>query len=186
MDLIGRSFGHIRITDVAGGGGMGAVYSGHDEKLDRKVAVKVLHAERRLDSEPRERLLREARALSKLDHPNICRIYDYIDSDEIDLLVLEYIDGNTLQKVLHERALTRGEKLNIAIAVAEVLRAAHRLSILHRDLKPENVMLANNGAIKVLDFGLARWLDVLSSKRWRSSGAVQALREPVDADSDEV
>ena len=184
MELIGRTFGHIRITHVAGGGGMGAVYAGHHEKLDRKVALKVLHAERRLDAEPRERLLREARALSKLDHPNICRIYDYIASDDIDLLVLEYIDGHTLHKVLHERSLTRTEKLNIAIAVAEVLRAAHRLNILHRDLKPENVMLANNGDIKVLDFGLAR--DLLSNKRLRSSGAQQALHEPVEADSDDV
>ena len=80
MELIGRRFGHIRITDVVGQGGMGDVYAGYDEKLDRKVALKVLHAEQRLDLEARERLLREARALSKLDHPNICRIHDYIES----------------------------------------------------------------------------------------------------------
>jgi len=110
MELIGRRFGHIRITDVVGQGGMGDVYAGYDEKLDRKVALKVLHAENRLDEESRERLLREARALSKLDHPNICRIHDYIESDEVDLLVLEYIDGQTVQDVLMDHQLSRAEK----------------------------------------------------------------------------
>ena len=165
MELIGRRFGHIRITDVVGQGGMGDVYAGYDEKLDRKVALKVLHAEDRLEVEARERLLREARALSKLDHPNICRIHDYIESDDVDLLVLEYIDGKTVQDVIVDQKLSRAEKLRIAIAVADVLVAAHRPGIIHRDLKPENVMLTRQGEIKVLDFGLARWLNLMSSSR---------------------
>ena len=140
LDLIGRQFGHIRVTEVVGEGGMGAVYAGYDEKLDRKVALKVLHADQRLDHEARERLLREARALSKVDHPNICRIHDYIETGDVDLLVLEYIDGRTLQSTLAE-GLPRSEKLRIALAVAEVLVRAHRAGIVHRDLKPENVML---------------------------------------------
>src|SRR6185436_20867665 len=111
MELIGRRFGHIRITDVVGQGGMGDVYAGYDEKLDRKVALKVLQTEHRLDAEARERLLREARSLSKVDHPHICRIYDYIESSDVDLLVLEYIDGQTLQDVITTRQLSRGEKL---------------------------------------------------------------------------
>src|SRR5215213_1656926 len=93
MELIGQRFGHIRVTEVVGQGGMGDVYAGYDEKLERKVAVKVLNADQRLDHEARERLLREARALSRLEHENICRIHDYIDSGDFDLLVLEYIDG---------------------------------------------------------------------------------------------
>ncbi|PYQ27718.1 MAG: hypothetical protein DMF56_19110 [Acidobacteria bacterium] len=165
MELIGRRFGHIRITDVVGQGGMGDVYAGYDEKLDRKVALKVLHAENRLDSEARERLLREARALSKLDHPNICRIHDYIESDDVDLLVLEYIDGQTVQDVITDQKLSRTEKLRIAVSVADVLVAAHRLGIVHRDLKPENVMLTRQGEVKVLDFGLARWLNLMSSSK---------------------
>jgi serine/threonine-protein kinase len=165
MELIGRRFGHIRITDVVGQGGMGDVYAGYDEKLDRKVALKVLHAENRLDGEARERLLREARALSKLDHPHICRIHDYIESDDVDLLVLEYIDGQTVQDVLTDQELSRAEKLRIAISVAEVLVAAHRLGIIHRDLKPENVMLTRQGQVKVLDFGLARWLNLISTSK---------------------
>src|SRR5688572_16802415 len=163
MELIGRRFGHIRITDVVGQGGMGDVYAGYDEKLDRKVALKVLHAENRLDAESRERLVREARALSKLDHPHICRIYDYIESTDVDVLVLEFINGRTLQDVIYDEQTSRSEKLEIAVAVAEVLVAAHRVGIVHRDLKPENVMLTKQGEVKVLDFGLARWLTLSTS-----------------------
>ena len=191
MELLGRRYGHIRITDVVGQGGMGDVYAGYHEKLDRKVALKVLHAENRLDAEARERLLREARALSKLDHPHICRIYDYIESDDVDLLVLEFIDGQTLQDAILEQKLTRADKLRIAIEIAEVLVAAHRLGIIHRDLKPDNVMLTRKGEVKVLDFGLARWLNPLSSdalKRISGSqqalGAASAAGVPLPADSD--
>ncbi|HEX8411312.1 MAG TPA: protein kinase [Thermoanaerobaculia bacterium] len=157
MELVGQRFGHIRVTQVVGSGGMGDVYGGYDEKLERKVALKTLAPEQRPDVEARERLLREARALSRLDHPNICRIHDYIESDEVDLLVLEYIDGRTLAEVMTETT-SRAEKLRIAAAIANVLVAAHRAGIVHRDLKPDNVMLTKAGEVKVLDFGLARWL----------------------------
>ena len=173
MELIGRRFGHIRVTGVVGQGGMGDVYSAYDEKLERKVALKVLHAEQRLDHSARERLLREARALSKLDHAHICRIHDYLESDDVDVLVLEYIDGITLDDVFRENP-ARGEKLRIAIGIAEVLVAAHRAGIIHRDLKPENVMLTKSREVKVLDFGLARWLQlarVRSSDRHRAVNA---------------
>lgn len=157
MELIGRRFGHIRITDVIGEGGMGEVYAGYDEALDRRVALKALHATHRLDEEARERMLREARALSKLNHPNICRIHDYIASSDVDFLVLEYLDGRTLDDYA-TRDLPRAEKLRIALAIAEVLVAAHRERLVHRDLKPENVMITSTGEVKVLDFGLVRWL----------------------------
>jgi serine/threonine-protein kinase len=178
LELIGRKFGHIHVTDVVGEGGMGAVYAGYDEKLERKVALKVLHADQRLDDEARERLLREARALSKLEHRNICRIHDYIETGEVDLLVLEYIDGRTLQQAISAGNMPRNEKLRIAIAIAEVLVTAHRAGILHRDLKPDNIMLTAAGEVKVLDFGLARWL---TRARSRSSGKVPAIQLPFRA-----
>ncbi len=93
MDLIGRSFGHISITAHLGHGGMGDVYVGFDEALHRRVPVKGILAGDRLDATMRARLLREARTLSQLDHPNICRIYDYIQGDDVDVLVLELIEG---------------------------------------------------------------------------------------------
>jgi tRNA A-37 threonylcarbamoyl transferase component Bud32/tetratricopeptide (TPR) repeat protein len=162
MELIGRYFGHIRVLDLVGQGGMGEVYAGIDEALQRKVALKVLHADRRLDSEARERLLREARALSLLDHPNICRIHDFLESDDLNILVLEYIEGETLQDAIAAGKLSRIERLRIAEAVAGVLVVAHRAGIVHRDLKPENVMLTVEGQVKVLDFGLSRWLTMLA------------------------
>jgi len=158
MELLGQRFGHIRVTGVVGQGGMGEVYAGFDETLERKVALKVVHEESRLDDEARERLLREARALSHLDHANICRIYDYIETGDSDLLVLEFIDGRTLTDAGSQKK-SRAEKLRIAISIAEVLVVAHRAGILHRDLKPDNVMLTTTDEVKVLDFGLARWLN---------------------------
>jgi len=166
LELVGRRFGHIRVVDLLGQGGMGDVYAGFDEKLQRHVALKVLHSDRRLDAEARDRLLREARALSKLDHPNICRVYDYLEGGDVDLLVLEYIEGTTLEDAA-SKGLSRAQKLRIAEEIAEVLVAAHRAGIIHRDLKPENVMLTLRGDVKVLDFGLARWLTMISSVRMR-------------------
>jgi eukaryotic-like serine/threonine-protein kinase len=183
MELIGRRFGHIRVTQVVGQGGMGDVYGGYDEKLERRVALKVLNSDQRLDGEARERLLREARALSKLEHPNICRIHDYIETGDVDLLVLEYIDGRTLHDALGEK-MTRGEKLRIAASIAEVMVEAHRAGIVHRDLKPENVMLTRMGEVKVLDFGLARWLTRARGKSSdRLSPARLAVRNTPDPDS---
>ncbi len=178
MDLIGQRFGNIRVTSVVGQGGMGEVYSGYDEKLERKVAIKVVNAHQRLDAEARERLLREARALSRLDHPNICRIHDYIESHAVDVLVLEYIDGRTLGDMIRE-PMSRLEKLRIAADIAAVLVAAHRAGIVHRDLKPENVMLTTKREVKVLDFGLARWLQksrTMSGATWRR---IEAEAEPL-------
>src|ERR1043165_561959 len=154
MSLAGQNFGHIRVGRILGHGGMGDVYEGFDERLARRVALKVLNSNGQLEDDARARLIREARTLSKLDHPNICRIYDFIE--EGDMLVLELVDGRTLQEAMNA-GLSTAEKLRIARDVAAVLVAAHRAGIVHRDLKPDNVMLTRSGEVKVLDFGLARW-----------------------------
>src|SRR4051794_3120899 len=172
MDLSGRRLGHIRVERILGQGGMGDVYEGFDEKLARRVALKALHRDQRLDDEARARLIREARTLSQLDHPNICRIHDYIEGADADVLVLELIEGRTLQRAIEE-GLSRAEKLRISQAIAEVLVVAHRFGIVHRDLKPENVMLTKTGVVKVLDFGLARWIE-----KQQSSGRMKAVRMP--------
>jgi serine/threonine-protein kinase len=170
MQLSGRCYGHIRVAEQIGEGGMGAVYAGFDETLHRRVAIKVVQDEKRLDPDARRRLMREARSLSSLDHPNICRIYDYIEADNLDLLVLEYIEGKTL-RAAREGGLTRVEMLRVAMDIAEALVAAHRKGIIHRDLKPENVMLTAAGQVRVLDFGLAHWVD----DRLRHSEAMLAV-----------
>jgi tetratricopeptide (TPR) repeat protein len=134
---------------------MGSVYRGFDERLERAVAVKEVHATNR-SAAIRTRFLREARALSQLDHPNICRIYDVLERVEGDYLILEFIEGETLRERI-ARGITREEALRVALAIARVLVVAHARGIVHRDLKPDNIMLTPSGEVKVLDFGLARF-----------------------------
>ena len=153
--MIGARIGHIRVTGVLGSGGMGEVYSATDERLNRTVAMKMIRADRRLSVDARGRFLREARTLSSLDHPNICRIHEYIEAEEGDFLVLELIDGLTLEKAI-ELGMSRARKLRIAIEICDALAAAHRKGVVHRDLKEENIMIAADGTAKVLDFGIAR------------------------------
>jgi serine/threonine-protein kinase len=178
VELIGRRFRDIRVLELLGSGAMGNVYAAHHETLDRKVAVKALHFESRTDEEAHQRMLREARALSKLDHPNACRIYDYLREDGYDLLVLEYIDGQTIEEV--RAGLSHTEKLRVAASIASVLVAAHRAGIVHRDLKPENVMLTRRGEVKVLDFGLARLLHMRAAGSSSPNAAAAVPVPPAD------
>ena len=150
----GDHIGHIRISGEIAEGGMGAVFVGFDEKLEREVALKAIRSDR-LSTAARIRFLNEARVLSQLDHPNICRIHGYLESENGDFLVLELIRGRTLRQALAD-GIDPAAKLAIAESVARALEAAHEKGIIHRDLKPDNVMLTASGEIKVLDFGLAR------------------------------
>lgn len=145
---------HYRVVSPLGAGGMGEVYAGVDETLKRRVALKAIRAEHRLDPDAKARFLREARILSQLDHPHICRVYDYIEADDRAWLVLELIEGETLEWGL-ARAIAPSDKLLVAEQVAAVLVATHAAGVVHRDLKPGNVMLTRSGDVKVLDFGLS-------------------------------
>jgi len=155
MTLTGTKFGHYLVKQRLGKGAMGEVYLGFNEALKKEVALKVLRARHRLSARARARFLREARILSKLDHPNICRIHDYVAGDEADFLVLELIEGRSLRGAIGE-SLDKATKLRIAEQIAHVLVEAHKAGVVHRDLKPGNVMLTHEGQVKVLDFGLAR------------------------------
>ena len=146
---------HYEVIGPLGEGGMGEVYVAFDTTLQRKVALKAVRRAHRLDESARARLLREARILSQLDHPNICRIYDYVAVDDADYLVLELIDGRSLRDALRA-GLDRTARMSVAEQVMRALAVAHAAGVIHRDLKPENIMLLPNGDVKVLDFGLAR------------------------------
>jgi len=154
-ELLGTRISHYRIIDFLSKGGMGDVYVGFDEKLNRKVVLKSIRADHRLIAESKTRFLREARMLSKLAHPNICQIFDYIEGDAADFLVLELIPGQSLSEVM-PKGMEYRQKLKIAEQIAGVLVAAHAQGIIHRDLKPDNIMLTLEGQVKVLDFGLSR------------------------------
>ena len=146
---------HYRVLHPLGKGGMGEVYAGVDETLKRRVALKAVRADHRLSPVAKARFLREARILSQLDHPGICRVYDYIEGDDSDWLVLELIEGKSLQAAL-AAGLEPSSRLRIAQQIADVLVATHTAGVVHRDLKPGNVMLTRGDEAKVLDFGLAQ------------------------------
>jgi len=150
----GSRVGRIRVDALIGSGGMGSVFRGWDERLERPVALKVILPSKLVDA-AHARFLREARLLSKLDHPNICRIYDVIEDEGGSYLVLELIEGRTLRAAIAE-GLEESAATAIALQVARVLAFAHGRGIIHRDLKPDNIMLTPAGEVKVLDFGLAR------------------------------
>ncbi|HXM98359.1 MAG TPA: protein kinase [Candidatus Dormibacteraeota bacterium] len=151
----GTKFGPYEVESPIGAGGMGEVYRARDPRLDRIVAIKVLASH--LDSSPelKQRFQREARALSALNHPNICQLYDVGSQDATDYLVMEFLEGETLADRLRKGPLPLNDALKIAAEIAEALHVAHRAGILHRDLKPGNVMLTKSGA-KLMDFGLAK------------------------------
>ncbi|MDJ0834891.1 MAG: tetratricopeptide repeat protein [Acidobacteriota bacterium] len=156
MNLSGRKVGGIRIEERLARGGMGEVYLGFHEKLKRRVAVKTVSERRRLKEMARARFIREARALSLLDHPNICKIYDYLEEEVGDLLVLEYIQGRGLEELIQE-GMTRPRQLAVAEQLSDALAAAHERGVIHRDIKPSNVMVTPEGVVKVLDFGISRF-----------------------------
>ena len=152
----GRRLGPYEIQSPVGAGGMGEVYRARDTRLDRVVAIKVLPGHLASDPQLRERFDREAKAISSLNHPHICALYDVGQQDGIDFLVMEYLDGETLADRLVRGRLPLTEALPIARQMADALEAAHDRGIVHRDLKPANIAITSDGNVKVLDFGLAK------------------------------
>jgi serine/threonine protein kinase/Tol biopolymer transport system component len=158
----GTKLGPYEIQSALGAGGMGEVYRALDTRLDRAVAVKVLASHLSSSPELKQRMEREGRAISSLNHPNICQLYDIGSQNGTDYLVMEFLEGETLAERLKKGALPLAEAFKIAIAVAEALAVAHRNGIVHRDLKPGNIMLTKGGA-KLMDFGLAKPLGIQST-----------------------
>src|SRR5690348_5180991 len=153
--LANTKLGAYEILGPLGAGGMGEVYRARDTRLGRDVAIKILPQHLSEKPDARQRFEREARAISSLNHPHICTLYDIGHQDGTDFLVMEYLEGETLAKRLEKGPLATAELLRIGIDVADALDKAHRKGILHRDLKPSNIMLTKSGA-KLMDFGLAK------------------------------
>ncbi|MBZ5573667.1 MAG: protein kinase [Acidobacteriia bacterium] len=151
LNLLGR----YRVLERVGAGGMGQVFRGRDEHLGREVAIKVFSATRTGDHDTHRQLRKEARLLSKLNHPNIASVYDFDSSQGLDFLVMEFLSGTTLAHRLQDGPLPEKEIIPLALQLVDGLRAAHEHGIVHRDLKPANVIIDAEGRLKILDFGLA-------------------------------
>ncbi len=154
--MIGQTVSHYRILEKLGAGGMGEVFLAEDTKLNRKVALKFLPDALHKDPDARERLLREAQATSRLDHPNILTVHDVQIDGARDFIVLAYVDGVSLSQHAAKPGVGLSEKLDVALQVARGLEHAHALGIVHRDLKPSNVLVDTSGRARLLDFGLAK------------------------------
>ncbi|MCH9686421.1 MAG: tetratricopeptide repeat protein [Deltaproteobacteria bacterium] len=170
----GTAVGRYIVVGQLGAGGMGVVYIAFDPELERDVALKLLHRETRPGTRARERLLREAQALARLSHPNVVRVYDVGEHDGQVFLAMEFVQGQTLRKWLDAADRTWPEILDVLVRAGRGLASAHDKDIVHRDVKPENVMVADDGRVLVMDFGLAR------AGEWASVGSLEVVQETLN------
>jgi len=154
--MIGQLISYYKIEAQLGFGGMGEVYLAEDTKLDRKVAIKFLPAYLQENELAKRRLIREAKAVAKLDHPNICAVYEVREESNRSFIVMQYVAGGTLGDRIKNQKLGLCEALDVCLQIVEALVEAHSRGIIHRDIKPGNVMITARGQVKVLDFGLAK------------------------------
>ncbi|MDX2150671.1 MAG: protein kinase [Bryobacteraceae bacterium] len=171
----GELLAQYRIEGKLGQGGMGVVYLAQDTKLDRKVALKVLAAERASDQQQRLRLSREARAAAAQNHPNIVTVYDAGSDGGVDFIAMEYVPGQSLDRLIPRSGLPAPQLLKYATQIADGLASLHASGILHRDLKPSNIMITTEGRAKILDFGLAKGLEAAAASS--EAATVTAITE---------
>lgn len=155
----GKKILHYQLIEKIGAGGMGEIYKAQDSRLNRLVAIKILSPGMSTDPERKRRFFQEAQAASALNHPNIITLYDIVSEGEMQCIVMEYIGGKTLRDLIPATGLPVTQTLQFAAQIASALAAAHDAGLIHRDLKPSNIMVNTSGLIKVLDFGLAKWVD---------------------------
>ena len=173
--MVSQKILHYQLLEKIGAGGMGEIYKAQDTRLNRLVAVKILSPGLSPDPERRRRFFQEAQAASALNHPNIITLYDIISEGDLQCIVMEYIAGKTLRELIPTRGLPASQALQYGAQIASALTAAHAAGIIHRDLKPSNIMVNGAGLIKVLDFGLAKWVDVgLSGQTGDQQSTVEA------------
>ena len=157
--MLDRTISHYKITEKLGEGGMGIVYKAEDTKLERPVALKFLAAHAIEDPEHKARFVREAKAAARLDHPNICSVYEIDEAEGQTFLAMAYLEGQTVKDKIAERPLKLDEALDIAVQTAQGLQAAHEKDIVHRDIKSANLMVTPQDQVKIMDFGLAQLAD---------------------------
>ncbi len=184
--MIGKTIANYRILEKIGVGGMGVVYKAEDVKLNRTVALKVPPLSVMQDKDKKTRFLREAQTCAALDHPNITRIYGVDEFQGQDFICMEFVDGKTLTNTLREGPLYIKDVVEIAIQVCSALSQAHQKKIIHRDIKPENIMTTVEGTVKVMDFGIAKFMDTVTLTREGEILGTVAYMSPQQAVGDEI
>jgi predicted ATPase len=184
--MIGKTISHYRIIEKIGEGGMGLVYKAEDVKLNRTVALKIPPLSVMQDKDKKARFLREAQTCAALDHPNITRIYGVDEFQGQDFICMELVPGKTLAQILKDGTLSISDVVDIALQVCSALSQAHQKNIIHRDIKPENIKRTESGVVKVMDFGIAKFLDTVTlTKEGEILGTV-AYMSPQQAVGDEI
>ncbi len=188
-----RTLGRYQIVSLLGAGGMGRVFKALDPIIGRTVAIKTLTVDLEADqlADFKQRFFREAQSAGRVSHPNVVTIFDIGEADGVAFIAMEYVEGRTLRELLHARApLAVDEACRIAAEVAHALEAAHKHGIVHRDVKPDNIMLAPDGGVKLMDFGIARLPDGVRTKTGLVLGSPSYIApegivgKPVDGRSD--
>lgn len=177
----GDKLGPYEIVAALGAGGMGEVFKARDSRLNRMVAIKVLREDLVAHAGRKQRFVQEAQAASALNHPNIVTVHDIVQQDGSDCLVMEFVAGKTLDALIPKQGMRLNEALRIAVQVAEGLRKAHAAGIIHRDIKPSNIMVADDGPVKILDFGLAKLTETAEA-----SGSDSTLTERAETEEGTV
>ena len=154
--MIGKSILHYRILEKLGEGGMGIVYKAEDTKLNRLVAIKVLPPHLLVSEDDRSRFHREAKAAAALNHSNIATVYEINESDEKPFIVMEYVEGATLDQTISKGPMPLQDAISISLQIADGLQAAHKKGVVHRDVKASNILYSTEKKAKILDFGLAK------------------------------
>ena len=170
--MVGKTLGHYKVMAFLGAGGMGEVYRAEDTRLGREVALKFLPPSLQDDQSRRARLLREAQAASRLHSPSIATTHDISEIDGALFIVMEYVEGETLSSRLRRGPVSLSQAVRLAMQAADALDEAHGLGIIHRDIKSANLMITGRGHLKVLDFGLTKFVDSLVDDAHRAISAI--------------
>jgi serine/threonine protein kinase len=184
--MIGKTISHYKILEKLGEGGMGVVFKAHDIKLDRDVALKFLPPHLTFNETEKKRFLLEARAAARLNHPNICMVFEVDEFDGQYFIAMELVEGQNLKEMIKRGPLEIKEGLDIAVQIAEGLQKAHDKGIIHRDIKSANIMLNDEGIVKIMDFGLAKLAGQAGLTKTRSTAGTVAYMSPEQIQGQEI